>query len=383
MHRGDPPAYLILSDGPLFRVNLIRLGDEEWVLVLVMHHIISDGHSFGVLFNQLEEFYSMFTEGHIQRHPANSIQYADFAFWWRQKLEGKTIAKQIEYWKGRLGEGGSALELPTDKPRPTVQSSNGARQLLSIPLDLREQIARVGRGERATLFMTMLAAVQTLLYRYTGQSPIAVGTPVSIRTRSEFEDMIGLFLNIIVLSTDFSEGLTFRQLLGRVRQAALDAFTNQDLPFEHLVSILQPERDPSRNPLFQVLLQISPSAKLKFHGLAITPFEFDKGTSQFDLSFHLFEEEGSLKGFIEYDTDLFESYRIKQMAAHLDSLLLGIVADPDQTIAELPLLTEQEKKHYCLKTGTTRTEPIRGMHVSMRFLRGRLSGRPTAVALVL
>lgn len=333
-----------LGRWPLIRCSALRLAAEEWVLVLVMHHIISDGQSFDLMFDELEQLYEEFTGGAKAQLPVPPIQYADFASWRRQMVESESIADQLAYWQERFDDGATVLELPTDKPRPAVQSPSGAKRPLTIPAALCEQLRRMGRDERATLFMVLLAAFNALLYRYSGQAQIAVGTPVSMRNRPELNAAIGLVVNTLVLATATSGDLSFRELLHRVRKTVINGFAHSEVPFERLVNLVRPGRDLSHNPLFQVMLQVSSLPTLRIGNLITKPFDFATGNSQYDLSFHLYETDRGLDGYIEYDTDLFAADRIDRMAGHFEILLQGALADPDCTLAELPLLTDNERQ---------------------------------------
>src|SRR5207245_2245107 len=235
--------------------TLVRLADEEYVFLLTMHHIIADGWSMGVLFQELSELYEAFSEGRPSPLPDLPIQYADFAVWQKDWFSGEIFEQQLAYWKDRLRDL-PRLQLPTDWPRPAVQSFAGAVRSFWLPAKLYSRLVELSQQESATLFMTMLAAFQTLLSRYSAQEDIAVGTPVANRNRAELEGLIGFFVNTLVIRTDLSANPSFRELLSRVRELALEAYVNQDLPFERLVHELQPERDMGRNPLFQVNFQL-------------------------------------------------------------------------------------------------------------------------------
>ncbi|MFB3092706.1 MAG: condensation domain-containing protein, partial [Dehalococcoidia bacterium] len=245
-----------LAQGPLLRASLLRLGQEEHVLMLTMHHVVSDGWSLNVLFRETTTLYQAFSTGEPSPLPEIPIQYADFALWQRQWLQGEELESQLAYWKEQLDGIPPVLELPTDRPRPAVETFRGAQQFLLLPDALTRSLKALSQREEVTLFMTLLAAFQTLLHRYTGQDDILVGFPIANRNRAEIEGLIGFFVNTLVLRTDLSGEPTFRELLGRVREVALDAYTHQDLPFEKLVAELHPERDISRNPLFQVIFQL-------------------------------------------------------------------------------------------------------------------------------
>jgi len=333
-----------LTVGPLLRVKLLKLNETEYVLLLILHHIVSDGWSMGVLIGELSALYAAFSLGKPSPLPELPIQYADFAHWQREWLQGEVLESQLAYWRQQLADI-SVLNLPSDRPRPPVQSYRGATQPIELPQHLTKALFVLSQQEGVSLFMTLLAAFQTLLYRYTGQEDIAVGSPIANRNRSELEGLIGFFVNSLVLRTDLSSNPTFRELLGRVREVALGAYAHQDLPFEKLVQELHPQRDLSRHPLFQVAiaLQNTPQEALELPGLKLNQFEFDSGTARLDLEFHLWQSPEGLKGQITYSTDLFEQTTIARMLGHFQTLLEGIVANPEQRLSELRILTQFER----------------------------------------
>ncbi|MEE8584749.1 MAG: amino acid adenylation domain-containing protein [Acidobacteriota bacterium] len=277
--------------------------------------------------------------------PPLPIQYADFARWQRGWLEGEAFKRQLEYWKGRL-EGAPTLKLPTDRPRPAEQSSAGAKKSFAWPADLARRLKALGRSQDSTLFMTLLAAFQSLLHRYSGQTDISLGTPIANRTRVETEGLIGFFVNTLVLRADLSGRPSFRQLLTQVRETALDAYAHQDVPFEHLVEALQPQRSLSRSPLFQVMfiLQNAPAPARSLKDLEVAPLEVETGSSTFDLTLALAEsEEGGLQGGAEYCVDLFDGVTIQRLVGHLRSLLEAVASNPNVPISRLPLLAESQR----------------------------------------
>jgi amino acid adenylation domain-containing protein len=347
-----------LVKGPLFRAALVRMAVEEYELLLSMHHIVSDGWSVGVLFEELSVLYAAFQAGKASPLPELPIQYADYACWQRQWLQGEVLARQLGYWKQQLGGELPVLELPTDRSRPPVQSFQGASQSLRLPPGLQEGLRALGQREGATLFMTLLAAFQALLHRYTAQDMIIVGTPIANRNQIETEGLIGFFVNTLALPADLSGKPTFRELLGRVRRITLDAYTHQALPFEELVRELQPERDLSRTPLFQVMfvLQNTPRQDLKMPGLSASYLRLPTETAKFDLTLSMVTTEEGLRGTLEYCTDLFDASTIDRMLRHFQVMLDGIVANPDQRIAELPLLTEAERHQLLVDWNDTGKE---------------------------
>ncbi|MGH7580638.1 MAG: non-ribosomal peptide synthetase, partial [Gemmatimonadales bacterium] len=334
-----------LTRAPLLRVRLLRLGREDHVLILTMHHIVSDEWSVGVLFRELAAFYQAHLQGSRSPLLPLPIQYADYAVWQREWLQGERLERELTYWRERLQGAPPLLELPTDRPRPPVQTFRGAKQALLLPRELLPRLRALGRSERATLFMTLLAAFQTLLARYTGQDDIVVGSPIAGRTRTETEGLIGFFVNTLVLRTDLSGDPTFRELLRRVREVAFGAYEHQDLPFERLVEELQPERSLSHSALHQVMftLQNAPVPLPHLTGLEAEPEPVERGVARFDFSFFVRNDAEGLRALLEYNTDLFEAGTIARLLNHFRTLLEGIVADPDRRLSQLALLTEPER----------------------------------------
>ncbi|MEP0863487.1 condensation domain-containing protein [Funiculus sociatus GB2-A5] len=334
-----------LSQGPLLRTKLLQLDEEQHVLLLTIHHIISDGWSKGVLVREVAALYEAFSQGRPSPLPELPIQYADYAIWQRQRLQGQVLEAQMSYWKQQLSGNLSVLELPSDRPRPTVQTGQGATQSFGLPTNLSEQLKTLSQRENVTLFMTMLAAFKTLLYRYTRQDDILTGSSIANRNRAEFEGLIGFFVNTLVMRTDLSGNPSFRELLHRVRKVALEAYDHQDLPFEQLVETLQPTRNLSYHPLFQVWFSLNnaPMPALQLSGLSVSLLEVKSNTAQFDLSFDMMETPQGLIGTVEYSTDLFVPATISRMLGHFQTLLEGIVANPNQRLSDLPLLTKSEQ----------------------------------------
>lgn len=372
-----------LEQGPLLRGTLLRLGAAEHVLLVTMHHIVSDGWSMGVFIRELSILYKAFLSDQHSPLPNLTIQYADFAYWQRQWLQGEVLEAQLAYWKEQLGGKLPVLELPTDRPRPPVQTFRGAIHSFVLPQTMIEALKTLSQEERATLFMTLLAAFKVLLYRYTGQTDIPVGIPVASRNRSEIEGLIGFFVNTLVLRTDLSGNPTFRELLRRVREVSLGAYDHQDMPFEKLVEVLQPERDLSHTPLFQVMfaLQNAPMATLELPGLTWNPVEVESGTAKFDLTLFLTETGQGLTGKLEYNTDLFDAATMIRMAGHFQTLLAGIVADPEQRLLELPLLTEAERRQLLVEWNDTTTEYPQDQCIHQLF-EAQVKRTPEAIAVV-
>lgn len=345
-----------LEREPLVRVRLLRLGAEEHALSLCIHHLVSDGWSTRVLFRELSALYRAFSRGESSPLPELPIQHSDYVLWHRQRLLGGVLDAQLSYWEQQLSGAPPDVQLPTDRPRPAIQTYRGARRFFTIHKDLYQPLKALGQGERCTTFMVLLAAFQTLLHRYTGQDDIVVGSPIAGRNQPEVEDLIGLFLNMLVLRSDLSGNPTFRELLAGVREVTLAAYEHQDVPFERLVEALRPPRDPSRSPLFQVMLEVSPLQTLELEGLSVSHMELDNGSAQFDLSLRLREGAGGLAGHFEYNTDLFSTATIDRLAGHFQVLLEGIARDPEQRIAELPLLSESERNQLLVELNDTRSE---------------------------
>jgi amino acid adenylation domain-containing protein len=332
-----------LSRLPLLRVSLFRLGDAEHVLLVNLHHIVADGLSIGLLLGEADAFYRAFTGGSDRRPPDVVLQYADFAQWQRRTLgdEG-ACATQIEYWRTKLGGELPILELPADKSRPALQSFNGSNVFFDIPRALARDLRALASREGCTFFVTLLAAFQVLLQRYSGAEEIVVGTPVAARAR-EVEPLIGNFLNMAALRCDVSGNPTFVELLRRSRDTTLDAFSNADLPFEALLKHLTVVRDPGRNPVFQVMLQMLSATAPRIGDLEVSGFHFDLKIAQFDLSLHLYEDAERCVGRFEYCTDVFDAETVERLSSNFQQLLHAIVADPLQKISKIPLVAPSER----------------------------------------
>ena len=373
-----------LVRGPLLRFTLFPLADDDAIVLFVVHHIIADGWSFNVLFRELRTLYEAFSAGRPSPLPDLPIQYADFAVWQRQGLRGEFLESQVSYWRRQLAGRLPALELPTDRPRPPVETYRGATHMVSLPLPLSKALKAVSLSEGATLFMTLLAALKTLLHRYTGAEDVLVGSPTAGRSRSEIEGLIGLFVNTLVLRTDLSGNPSFREFLGRVRDMALGAYANPDVPFERLVEVLHPERDLSRNPLFQVMFILQNASMmptLDLPGLILRPLQVETGTSKFDLTLSLGETEQGLVGTLEYNTDLFDAATIVRLWGHFQTLLEGIVADPGQRLSRIPLLSASERHQLVVQWNRT-AKPYAQDRCVHHLLEGQAERTPDAVALV-
>ncbi|MDM9382031.1 amino acid adenylation domain-containing protein [Chlorogloeopsis sp. ULAP01] len=372
-----------LTQGPLLRAKLLCVSPQEHILLLTMHHIVSDGWSLGVLLRELAALYDAFSHHKSVPLPPLSIQYADFAVWQRDWLQGEVLSELLAYWKQQLSGNLPVLQLPTDRSRAAIQTFRGARQGFVLPKPLSEQIKHLCQQEGVTLFMTLLAAFKILLYRYTGQEDILVGSPVANRNHAEIENLIGLFINTLVLRTDLAGNPTFRELLCRVRQMVLEAHNHQDLPFEKLVETLQPERNTSYTPLFQVMfaLQNTPMPALDFSGLKLSPLEIDSGTAKFDLTLDISETANGIEGCWEYNTDLFDASTIGRMTGHFQTLLAGMVACPNQRLSDLPLLTLAEQHQILVEWNHTHKEYPRQKCIHQLF-EAQVERTPDAIAMV-
>jgi amino acid adenylation domain-containing protein/non-ribosomal peptide synthase protein (TIGR01720 family) len=336
-----------LTRSPILRVQLIQLGAEEHVVLLTMHHIISDGWSMGVFINEVVTLYRAYCEDRESPLPELSVQYADFALWQRGWLQGEALDQQLRYWEKQL-RGVATLELPADRPRPLLQSHKGANHSFTVDASVSERVKELSRGEGTTLFMTLLAVFQVLLSRYSGQGDIVVGSPIAGRTRQEIEALIGFFVNTLVLRSEVDGAESFNELLAQVKDVCLGAYAHQDIPFEKLVEELQPERDLSRSPLFQVMFvlqNVMGGEAVELPGLKLSGLESESVTAKFDLLLTLSElpaQMGGINGNIEYSTDLFDESTIERMGNHFCSLLKAIVDEPARAISALQFLTNDE-----------------------------------------
>ncbi|MBE9125473.1 MULTISPECIES: non-ribosomal peptide synthetase [unclassified Coleofasciculus] len=373
-----------LTQAPLLRVTLLHLKEQSHILVLTIHHIISDGWSMGIFIRELSTLYQAFHKGEPNPLPPLSIQYADFSHWQREWLQGEVLSKQLNYWKAQLTDAPRLLELPTDHPRPPVQTFRGRRQQFQLNAELTRKLKTLSQQSEATLFMTLLAAFVTLLYRYTSQADIVIGSPIANRNRSQIEPLIGFFVNTLALRINLDNNPKFNELLAKVQQIALDAYAHQDLPFEKLIEELQPERSLSYSPLFQVMfvLQNAPSSNLELPDLTLTPLELDTETAKFDLTLSITETEQGLRGVLEYATDLFDEETITRMAGHFQTLLEGIIANPQQKVSQFPILTEAEQHQLLVEWNNTQTDYPKDKSIHQLF-EEQVDKTPDAVAVVL
>jgi amino acid adenylation domain-containing protein len=370
-----------IERGELLRAVIIRLSRDEFALLLTLHHIVSDGWSIGILVRELGAIYESFSGGRATLLPALPIQYVDFAQWQRDRLQGAELDSLLTYWKGQLS-GSSTLELPTDHARPPVQTYGGSRILLDLSPELNEAIRRFSREEGVTLFMTLLAAFQTFLHRYTRQDDIVVGTPISNRNHVQVEGLIGFFTNLLVLRTDLSGDPPFRRLVRRVKEVTLSAYAHQELPFEKLIEALQTNRDPSRHPLFQILLAVenAHAETLQLPNLALNSFEVENHSAKFDLALSIWETEKRWKGAWEYNTSLFEAPTVARMNLHFQALLENLLANPECPVSQLNLLTEAERNQLLIEWNDTRTARV-GASTINQLVEDQAELKPDALAL--
>ena len=375
-----------LARGPLWHATLFRLDTQQYILLLVLHHLITDGWSGPVLMQELTEIYQAFSAGQPAPLPPLPIQYADYAVWQRQWLQsegdhgGSPLEQQLAYWRRQMVGAPATIELPVDHPRPPVQSFVGAAHQFELSPELTARLKALGQGEGATLFMTILAALKVLLFRYSGQADIVIGSPIANRTHPELRGLIGCFVNTLVLRTSLSGNPTFRELLGRVREVTQGAYAHQDLPFERLVEELQPQRDLSRNPLFQVMFALQAAARSEHvvGGVRLRPVESDNGVAKFDLTVDLRETEQGLRGHFQYDASLFDAPTRERMVGHFHTLLAAVAEHPDQRLATLPLLPPAERQQLLVSWNATgRPFPACGIH---QLVEAQVARTPQATA---
>ncbi len=373
-----------LAAGPLFRAALVAAGQEEHLFLLAMHHIVSDAWSLEVLTREISVLYASFRQGAASPLPELAIQYADFAAWQRSRLSGEVLASEIAFWRELLAGVPPLLELPGDRPRPSLKASAGAIRSFALSPDLVEALQVFSRQQGATLFMTLLAVFQALLSRHSGQRRLAIGTPIAGRAHLASEDLIGLFVNTLVLPGDLSGEPSFAAHLGRTRRTTIRAFAHQDLPFEKLVEELQPERDLSRTPLFQVMLalQNTPVAPLAAPGLLLEPVAVEPGSEKFDLTLSLAERAGRLAGALSYRTDLFDETTIARLLRHFEVLLRAALESPESPLSRLPLLTPGERHELRVEWNDTRRAEPAAAHPLPRLFAAQAARTPAAAALV-
>jgi amino acid adenylation domain-containing protein len=369
-----------LGDWPLLRCTLIRLGTDDHVLLITVHHIAADGWSLGLLFDELSELYRAFAEGRAPELPELPVRYSDYAAAQRATEEDDETARRLDAWRERLA-GAPTIDLPTRAPRPRVQTFDGSVHRIALPPELGARVAALARRDGATPYMAFLAAFATLLSSYSGQEDLTIGTPIAGRLRPEHERLIGFFANTLVMRVDTSGDPSFRELLRHVRRTAFDAYAHQEVPFERIVKELNVARDLGRNPLFQVMFGVlnTPTPKLDLPGVTASAFEFDPGITRFDLELHLFGAGTALEAEITYNTDLFERAAIEAMAGHLLTRLEGICADPGRRVADLPLLGAGEARRLVERNGAAGPVPPPRATVH-GLVEQRAAAQPEAVA---
>src|SRR5262249_41864095 len=351
-----------LRRGGLLRQTLLRLGAEEHVLLFTMHHIVSDGWSMEFLTREVSALYAAYASGGESPLAELPIQYADYAVWQREWLQGEVLEEQLGYWRKQLAGAPAVLELPADHPRPEQQSHRGANLQFQLSTEVTAGLKQLSQHEGVTLFMTLLAGWQLLLARYSRQPDVVVGSPVANRTRAEVEALIGFFVNTLVLRTDVNGELRVRELLQRVREVCLGAYAHQDVPFEMLVEQLQPERNMSHTPLFQVMFTLQTTATpgaataVANQALMVSQMGTSSGTAKFDLLLQMSEVQGVLTGQLEFRTDLYEQATISRLAAHYGQLLAGLTAASEKRLWELSLLSEAESAQLLTEWNDTDRE---------------------------
>ncbi|WP_392535134.1 non-ribosomal peptide synthase/polyketide synthase [Nostoc sp. C117] len=372
-----------LATQALVRATLVVLSETEHILLMCIHHIVSDGWSIGLFLQELAALYNAYSQGKSSTLAPLPIQYADFALWQRQWLQGEVLQRQLSYWQQKLASAPALLSLPTDRPRPSVQTYQGTHQEFALSEKLTSKLAKLSQEQGVTLFMTLLAAFDTLLYRYTGTEDILVGSPIANRDRSEIEGLIGFFVNTLVMRSNLAGNPSFSQLLTRVREMAMEAYSHQHLPFEMLVEVLQPERDLSHTPLFQVMfvLQNAPTSGLELTGLTISSLPIKGTTSRFDLTLIMQNSPTGLVGVWEYNTDLFDASTIERMTGHFVTLLEGIIANPEERISQLPLLTQPEQQKLLVEWNDTGVDYPQDLCIYQLF-ESQVDSTPDAVAVV-
>jgi amino acid adenylation domain-containing protein len=341
-----------LAHGPLLRTMLFRLGTQDYLLLLTIHHIIFDGWSGNLFFHELATLYQAFDTGQPATLPPLPIQYADFAVWQKEQLQGELLEEQLAYWKKQLADAPTTLELPTDYPRPAA-SPRGSTYLFTFSQSLTDSLKALSRREGVSLYTTLVASFQTMLYRYTGQDDLLLGTDIADRSQEETEDLIGFFVNTNVLRCNLSGNPTFSELLQRVSKVVIETQGHQDTPFEYLVKELHPDRSPGQNPFFQVMFSLESPTRLLPSQWVMTPLEIQTGATKFDMSLELEDRPEGILGYLEYNADLFEATTIERIVGHWQRLLENVVANPNQRIADLPLLTEPEWQQQVVTWNTT------------------------------
>ena len=373
-----------LEKAPLIRCRLLQLETQEYVLLVTMHHIVSDGWSIGLFIQELSVLYQAFSQGKPSPLPELSIQYADYAVWQRQRLSGEVLETQLSYWKQQLAGVPGLLQLPSDRPRLSRQTYRGKTQNFSLSADLTQSLQALSRESGTTLFMTLLAAFATLLYRYSGQADIAIGSPIANRHHGDIESLIGCFVNTLVLRTRCEGNPSFKSLLTQVKETTLKAYEYQDVPFGQIVEALRPQRSLSHSPLFQVMfiLQNASLAEVELSGLRLNELEQESTTARFDLTLSISETDEGVVGAWEYNTDLFDSSTIARMLGHFQSLLSAIVENPQLKVDEIPLLDEAERHRLLVEWNNTATKYPKDKSIHQLF-EEQVDKTPDKVAIVI
>ncbi|MBO0782396.1 MAG: amino acid adenylation domain-containing protein, partial [Ktedonobacteraceae bacterium] len=354
--RGEARTGFDLSKGPLLRVKVLKLEEQQHVVLFTMHHIVSDGWSMGILIGEVRDLYRAYIAGEPSPLAELPIQYADFAVWQREYLTGRLLESEVGYWRERLKDA-ATLELPTDHARPAMPSHRGGSERIALGMEASERLRRLAQREGVTLFIVLMAAFKVILMRYSGEEDLSVGTVIANRTRKEIESLIGFFVNTLVLRTDLSGSPSFRELIGRELEVALGAYAHQEVPFEKLVEEINPERDLSRGPLFQVLmvLQNVERGELTLDGLKMVGIEEETGAAEFDLLLSLTESEEVVEGILMYSLDLFEAETIRRIARHYERLVEDVIRNADRRIGEIELMEEAEKRQIVEEWNETET----------------------------
>jgi amino acid adenylation domain-containing protein len=371
-----------LVHGPLYRIELLRLGPREHVALITLHHLVSDGWSIGVFLRELGQLYARASAGRNDPLPPLPVQYADYARWQQAWLAGELHAQQVAFWTEHLADAPLVLDLPTDRPRPPLLSTRGATRMRTLTPELAEAVRRFSQQEGATPFMTLLAAFQALLARHAGQEDLLVGTPVANRNRVELEGLVGFFVNTLVLRGDLRGDPTFREILARTRENSLQAFAHQELPFEHLVDAIKPRRDPSRTPVFQVMFAYETlPAALQLPGLSLEPVPVERGTAMFDLTLTVTDHDGELVASAEYNADLYDDATIARLLRHYELLLDRLTTEPDRRVTTVALTDVAERKKVVEEWNATEVDYPRDRTVHDLIAEQTLK-TPDAIALV-
>lgn len=371
-----------LAKGPPFRGRLLRLSRTDHVLLLTVHHIVSDGWSMRVLLRELGLLYQAYREGRGSPLPELSLQYGDYAVWQRQHISDEVLARDLDYWREELSGAPSLQKLPTDRPRPAVQSYPGARESMNLSVDLLDRLKALGGREGATLYMVLLSVFQLLLSKYSGYEDVVVGSPIAGRVRRDVEDLIGCFANTLVLRADLGGDPSFRQLLRRVRERTIGAYAHQEVPFEKLVAELQPERTLNHSPIYQVIFALETSSEsLQLGDHTVAPFEIPRSFSQTDLSVLISRSESYARLVAHYNTDLFERSTIQRMLGHMTRLLEQAAEKADRRLSELKVLLDSERERVLAEWNRVEAEYPSERCVHELF-EAQVARRPDAVAVV-